>query len=120
MGPDVLLSTALAAAPTGTCRTLTLPRSIHQVRENRASIQELLDREWYPVTKAPSAADFEIWCAMLLLHLTDAETSERDVADYLLDLAISELGLNASMRVRDRCREAARSLLAMRGQFYEH
>jgi hypothetical protein len=120
MGSDVLLGTVRFVAPSETYRPVTLPRSIHQVRENRASIQDLLDREWYPVAKAPSRADFEIWCAMLLLHLTDAETSERDVADYLLDLAISELGLNASMRVRDRCREAARSLLAMRGQFYEH
>ena len=120
MGSDVLSGMARLVAPSGTCRTLTLPRSIHQVRENRASIQDLLDREWYPVAKAPSAADVEIWCAMLLLHLTDAGTSERDVADYLLDLAISELGLHASMKVRDRCREAARSLVAMRGQFYEH
>lgn len=90
------------------------------MRENRASIQELLDREWYPAAKAPSQADFEIWSAMLLLHLTDAETEEKDITDYLLDLAISELGLNGSMRVRERCREAARSLLAMRGHFYEH
>ncbi len=101
-------------------RAVTLPRSIHQVRENKASIQELLDREWYPAEKAPSAADFEIWSTMLLLHLTDAETDERDVTEYLLDLAVSELGLNATMKVRDRCRAAARSLLAMRGHFYEH
>jgi len=99
---------------------VTLPKSIHQVRENRASIQELLDREWYPAAKAPSQADFEIWSAMLLLHLTDADSNINDVSDYLLDLAISELGLNGSMKVRDRCKETARSLFTMRGQFMEH
>ena len=99
---------------------MTLPRSIHQVRENRASIQDVLDREWYPASKTPNKADLEIWSAMLLLHLTDPQSTPQDVADYLLDLAISELGLNASIKLRERCREVARSLFGMRGQFYEH
>lgn len=101
-------------------RTVTLPRSIHQVRENRASIQDILDREWFPAARTPHKTDLEVWSAMLLLHLTDAETTEKDVAAYLLDLALSELGLSASIRLRERCRDVAKSLFGMRGQFYEH
>ncbi len=99
---------------------MTLPRSIHQVRENRASIQDVLDREWYPSARTSNKGDLEIWSAMLLLHLTDPQSTEKDVADYLLDVAISELGLSGSMKLRDRCREVSRSLFGMRGQFYEH
>lgn len=99
---------------------MTLPKSIHQVRENRAAIQDVLDREWYPAAKAPSKSDFEIWSAMLLLHLTDVESDEGDVSKYLLELAVDELGLSASPRVRERCKEVARSLYGMRGQFFEH
>lgn len=109
-----------APTPMERCRPVTLPRSIHQVRENRASIEAILDKEWYPAAKTPNKSDLEVWSAMLLLHLTDAATSEKDIADYLLDLALSELGLGGSMKLRERCRDVARSLVAMRGQFYEH
>jgi hypothetical protein len=99
---------------------VTLPRSIHQVRENRASIREVLDREWYPASKTPNKGDLEVWSAMLLLHLTDPTASADDISDYLLDLAISELGLSGSIKLRERCKDVSRSLFSMRGQFYEH
>lgn len=99
---------------------MPLPRSIHQVREHKAEIQEIMSREWFPPVMAANDTDFDIWASMVLLHLTEQDADVNDVATYLYDLATTELAQPHGPDVMQRCQDVARELVGRRGQFFEH
>jgi hypothetical protein len=98
--------------------TVSRSRFSHISSENRAHIREVLIQTWDPIGICGIGPDDEYDRYIRIIHsmLPDDRTNRQRIADHLLGLAVTAMGLSNTPRLREKCRVAAAALLALRPQ----
>jgi hypothetical protein len=91
-------------------------KSEHPSPENRALIREILMREWDPIGVRNIAGsredEYDAYIADVYSLVRDKHTSQEKIAAYLLVVQSQRMLLRVTDAARERCRRAARSLIA--------
>lgn len=95
----------------------------NQSRENRQIISRILMSVWDPigVSEIPEAAnEYDIYVGEVYSLLIGGNAQRRDIAEYLMAVAVQRMGLPYSADLTLRCDRTAEALVSLRSKFQVH